>query len=150
MVWLIADPALNAYVGSSGSVGRPWPGLQQVARVERQRWQVRRGGVVKQEREVSYAITGLPPSEADARQVLAALRGHWGIENRVHWVRDVSFDEDRCQVRTLAAPQVLAAGRNLAIALLRRAGYANIAEALRTLAARPLQAVRLITPTGCP
>lgn len=149
MLWLLADPALNAYVGSSGTVGRPWPGLQQVARVERQRCQVRRGCVVKQEREVSYAITALAPSEADAQQVLTALRGHWGIENRAHWVRDVSFDEDRCQVRTQAAPQVLAAGRNLAIALLRRAGQTNIAEALRTLAARPAQAVRLLLPAGC-
>ena len=58
-------------------------------------------------------------------------RGYWGIENRVHWVRDVTFDEDRCQVRTGAAPQVLAALRNLAISLVRRAGHSNVAAALR-------------------
>ena len=58
-------------------------------------------------------------------------RGYWGIENRVHWVRDVTFDEDRCQVRTGAAPQVLAALRSLAISLVRRAGHSNVAAALR-------------------
>ena len=78
------------------------------------------------------------------------LRGHWGIENRAHHVRDVVFDEDRCQVRSGAAPQVLAAGRNLAIALLRRAGYPGIAAALRTLAGRPACAVQLVVSGGRP
>jgi predicted transposase YbfD/YdcC len=104
--------------------------------------------VIKVEREVSYAITALSPNQADAAAVLTALRGHWGIENRAHWVRDVSFDEDRCQVRSGAAPQVLAAGRNLAIALLRRAGQFNIAHGLRTMASRPPQAVQLILTAG--
>ena len=81
-------------------------------------------------------------------RLAAALRGHWGIENRAHWVRDVVFDEDRSQVRSGAAPQVLAAGRNLAIALLRRAGYGCIAAALRTLAGRPACAVQLVLSGG--
>ena len=144
MLWLVADPALNGYVGSSGTVGRPWPGVRQLARVERQRELWRGAACVKVTREVSYALTSLPPERADAAAILAALRGHWRIENQAHWVRDVVWDEDRSQVRNSAAPQVLAAGRNLAAALLRRAGYGNLAAALRTLAARPMVAVQLV------
>ncbi len=62
---------------------------------------------------------------------IPALGGVWGIENRLHWVRDVTFDEDRSQVRTGAAPQVLAGLRNLVISLVRRAGHSNVAAALR-------------------
>jgi hypothetical protein len=61
MIWAIADPALNAYVGSAGTVGQPWPHLQQVLRVERQRVLLRAGAVIKREREVTYAITSVPP-----------------------------------------------------------------------------------------
>ena len=148
MLWVIADPALNAYVGSAGHVGTAWPALRQIARVERQRQHRRQGRVVKVDREVIYAITSLPPDRAQAVDLLAGLRGHWGIENRAHWVRDVTFDEDRSHVRSHAAPQVLAAGRNLAIALLRRAGYDNIAAALRTLTSRPASAVELLLSGG--
>ena len=63
--------------------------------------------------------------------MLALWRGHWGMENRVHGVRDVTFDEDRCQVRCGAAPQVMAALRNVTISLLRLADKANMATALR-------------------
>jgi predicted transposase YbfD/YdcC len=148
MVWALSDPALNTYVGSGGTVGQPWPGLQQLVRIERQRTFRRRGQASKVEREVSFAITSLPASRADAPLLAVALRGHWGIENRAHWVRDVVFDEDRSQVRSGAAPQVLAAGRNLAITLLRRAGYPCIAAALRTLAGRPACAVQLVLSPG--
>jgi len=109
---------------------------------------LRRGQVVHSTVEVSYAITSVPPRQATAARLLRLLRGHWGIENRLHWVRDVTFDEDRSQVRCGAAPQVLAAGRNLAVALLRRAGYPCIAAALRTLAGRPRCAVQLVLTGG--
>ena len=111
-MWALADPELNGYVGSAGTVGEAWPHLQQVCRLERQR-------VVKGKKD------------ADARRLLSLSRGHWGIENRLHWVRDVTFDEDRSQVRTGAAPQVLAGLRNLVISLVRRAGHSNVAAALR-------------------
>lgn len=74
------------------------------------------------------------------------LRGHWGIEHRRHRVHDVTCDEDCSQVRTRAGPQVAAACRNLAIALHRRAGAANMAAACCT-AGRPLTAVTLAA--GC-
>ena len=125
-MWALADPELNGYVGSAGTVGEARPHLQQVCRLERQR--VVKG---KKQVDVSYAISSLPATDADARRLLSLSRGHWGIENRLHWVRDVTFDEDRSQVRTGAAPQVLAGLRNLVISLVRRAGHSNVAAALR-------------------
>jgi hypothetical protein len=101
------------------------------------------------EDEVSDAITALPPQLADAARLLALLRDHWGIENKLHDVRDVTFDEDRSAVRTRAAPQVCAACRNLAIALLRRLGISNIAAACRTFAGRPRTAITLVATAGC-
>lgn len=72
------------------------------------------------------------------------MRGHWGIEDRLHWVRDVTYDEDRSQVRTGNGPRVMASLRNLAIAMLRLTGHASIAAALRYHArqpGRPLQTI---------
>ena len=117
-----------------------WPHLAQVGRLVHTRTQ--RGATTT---EVSYLITSLPPDQASAKQLLQLSRGHWGIENRVHWVRDVTFDEDRCQVRSGAAPQVLAACRNLVIALLRRAGATNIAAALRAYSWNAERAIALVT-----
>ena len=144
-LWALADPEQAAYAGSSGARATPWPHPRQLGRVERHRLTVRRGRVLDAEVEISYAVTSLPPERADARALLRALRGHWGIENRLHYVRDVTFDEDRGQVRGGAIPETLAACRNLAIGLLRRAGATNIAAALRTAAGRPATAARLIT-----
>jgi hypothetical protein len=143
LLWAVADPFVNRFAGSLGTVGTAWPHLRQVGRVERRRL-VRRRGHLRQEVEVSYVITSLPPARADAAALLGYLRGHWGIENRLHWVRDVTFDEDRSQARTGAVPQVMAACRNLALALLRRAGRAAIAAALRTHAGRPRLAAALV------
>jgi hypothetical protein len=148
LVWALADPFVNRHAGEHGAAGAPWPGLRQVCRVERHRT-VRRRGRARHEMEVSYAITSLPPERADATALLGYLRGHWSIENRLHHVRDVTFDEDRSQVRCAAAPQVLAACRNLALALLRRAGHDNIAAALRTYAGRPRAALKLVL-SDCP
>lgn len=116
-----------------------WPSLAQVCRLERS--VTRKGGTTQ---EVAYAVTSLSPQQANPRQILTLWRGHWGIENRVHWVRDVTFDEDRCQVRSGAAPQVLAALRNITISLLRLAGKPNIAAALRRHAAHQAEALALV------
>jgi hypothetical protein len=116
--------------------------------IERQRTFRRRGPASKVEREVGFAITSLPVSRAEATPLAATLRAHWDIENRAHSVRDVVFDEDRCQVRSGAAPQVLAASCNLAIALVRRAGYPCIAAALHALAGRPACTVQLVVSAG--
>jgi predicted transposase YbfD/YdcC len=78
-----------------------------------------------------YAITSMPAWQADPDLLAGWIRGHWSIENRLHWVRDVTFDEDRSQVRTAAGPQIMAVLRNLAITALRLAGTSNIAAGLR-------------------
>jgi predicted transposase YbfD/YdcC len=83
-----------------------------------------------------YAITSLTALQADPVLLARWLRGHWAIE-ALHWVRDVTFDEDRSQVRTSNGPQVMAALRNFVITALRLAGYTNIAAALRRHAREP-------------
>jgi predicted transposase YbfD/YdcC len=102
-----------------------WPGVQQVCKVERVTEQ--KG---KQSQEVRYAITSLGEA-VGADQVLKYIRGHWAIENRLHYVRDVTFGEDASQIRTGATPQVMAALRNTVLAILRQEGWSNIAAALR-------------------
>lgn len=147
-LWALSDPLLNAYVGSSGDHRTAWPHLQQVCRIERERLHVRQGQIVEREVEVTYAITSRPAARATAADLLRANRDHWRIENRSHWVRDVVLGEDASLVHTGAGPQVLAACRNLTLALLRRADYPCIAGALRTLAARPAVAVHLVCSAG--
>lgn len=83
-----------------------------------------------------YAITSLTAAQADPMLLARWLRGHWAIE-ALHWVRDVTFDEDRSQVRTSNGPQIMAALRNLVITALRLAGVTNIAAALRHHARDP-------------
>lgn len=103
-----------------------WPHLGQVCRIVRT---TRRSGV--ETTEIDYAVTSVPREQADAKKLLAWWRGHWGIENRSHYVRDVTLDEDACRIRKAAAPQNLAALRNAIISMLRLEGHTNIAAALR-------------------
>lgn len=79
---------------------------------------------------MQYAITSLSPQQADAASLIGHWRSHWGIES-LHWLRDVTFGEDKCQVKTGHAPQNLAAFRNAVISLLRVSGYQEIAPTLR-------------------
>jgi Transposase DDE domain len=81
---------------------------------------------------------------ASAQRLLSVARGHWGIENRLHWVRDESLGEDRCRVRTGEAPEILAGIRNAALWLMRATSLTNIAAALRRHAAKPLEAIGLV------
>lgn len=142
-MWALADAELNAYVGSAGKVGLPWPHVQQILRLRRERRVKGRVSV-----KITYAVTSVGPERAEAREFLAMTRNYWGIENRLHWVRDVSLGEDLSQVRSGSAPQVLAALRNLMLCLLRRAGWKNIASSLRTLGARPRDAIALVLTAG--
>ena len=87
--------------------------------------------------ETCYAVTSLTATQASPAQLAAIIRGHWAIEDRLHWVRDMTFGEDRSQVRTASGPRVMASLRNLAITILRLAGAASIAAALRYHARRP-------------
>ena len=116
-----------------------WPHLAQVCRTERI---VHHKG--KTRRELAYAVTSLSPQQADPRRLLELWRGHWGIENRVFWVRDETMDEDRCQIRTGSAPQIMAGLRNLIISLFRMGKEPNIAAALRRCATNPAYPLSLV------
>jgi predicted transposase YbfD/YdcC len=90
---------------------------------------------------IVYAITSLTHAQASPARLANLLRGHWGIENGLHYVRDTTFAEDHSQVRTGSGPSVMAILRNLAIGVLSRSGPVNLAAALRHHArdpARPL------------
>jgi predicted transposase YbfD/YdcC len=94
--------------------------------------------------EIAYGITSLTPEQASPTRLLEINRMHWGIENRLHWVRDETFREDRSQIRTGNAPRVMATLRNLAITILRRCGAANIAKTTRWLTLKSHLALKLI------
>jgi predicted transposase YbfD/YdcC len=105
-----------------------WPGVGQVMRRTCERIEVKTGQV---DREVTYGVTSLRPEEASAEELEGFWRGHWGIENKVHYVRDETMGEDRGQMRRGAAAQALAALRNGILSLLRSQGVTRIADALR-------------------
>jgi len=103
-----------------------WPGVAQVCRIVRTTTRNQ-----QESSEVDYAITSVPRDQGNAAQLLAWWRGHWGIENRSHYVRDVTFREDGSQISKGNAPQNLAALRNAIISMLRLSGNKNIAAAIR-------------------
>ena len=108
-----------------------WPGLEQVIRLERT---TQRHG--KTTTEVQYAITSLSRHQADASELLKVWRSHWGIENRLHWVRDTLWQEDRCRIKNPRGGHNMACFRNVAINLLRLARTPNLAAAIRENAYR--------------
>lgn len=106
-----------------------WTGFAGAAQVAQLRRTVTKKG--KKSVEVVYLITSATAEQAPPAVLASWVQNHWSIENRLHWVRDVTFDEDRSQVRTGAAPQVMATIRNTVVSILRLAGWTNIAAALR-------------------
>ena len=116
-----------------------WPGLAQACRLTRTTRCKGRTTV-----EIQFAISSLSREQADAAFLNDHWRGHWGIENRLHWVRDVSFGEDKCQVEKGHGPQNLAAFRNAAISLLRLAGRNEIAVALRDFCYSPRKLLQFL------
>ena len=121
-----------------------WPGVRQVLRRECERIILKTGEV---SRSVTYGLTSLVLEEATPAELEALWRGHWTIEKRVHYVRDVSMGEDAGQAARGSTPQALAAVRNGVLALLRWAGWTNVADALRTYAASLPAALTLIGAT---
>ena len=116
-----------------------WPGAAQVL-------QVRRTRIIKGRKhvEVVYAICSVPTEHATPQLVASWIQGHWGIENALHWVRDVTFDEDRHQLRVGNGPHVMAILRNTAISLLRLTGWTRIAAGLRHHAADSRRPITLL------
>lgn len=120
-----------------------WPLIQQVAELTRT-VTCRKTG--KTRHEVVYLITPLTALEASPLRLLEVVRGHWSIENSSHYVRDVTFGEDRSHLRSGHAPQIFATLRNLAITLLHRQGSSQIAASRRRFASHPREAFRLLLP----
>jgi predicted transposase YbfD/YdcC len=105
-----------------------WPGLEQVFKLERRVWQEGKAEMY----EVRYGITSLPRSVASARRLLGIARAEWGIENGLHYRRDVTLEEDEGQVRRGGAPQVMAALNNVVVSLLGQAGEKNLPDLQRS------------------
>jgi predicted transposase YbfD/YdcC len=116
-------------VVSVGGLG--FPHVAQVIQVTRKTRDLRSPRRRRWRTVVVYAVTSLPHAHASPGRLADLIRGHWAIENGLHWVRDVTFAEDGSQVRTGTGPQVMACLRNLVIGALSRAGPVNLAAALR-------------------
>ena len=136
---LTASAALADYLAELG-----WVGAQQVLRLESCVTHLGGTRAGQTTQLLRYFLTSLGP-QIPARQLLRLIREHWHIENRLHYVRDVTLGEDASQVRSGAAPQALAALRNAVLGLLRHHGYGNIAAALRHFAWSPGAALRLLS-----
>jgi predicted transposase YbfD/YdcC len=128
---LVASTALNDYLD--------WPGLAQVLMVERAWWERGEGKTA-----VRYGITSLPPAVADAQRLLALVRGHWQIENGLHYVKDVTLGEDRSLIHQGNGPSIMAILRDTVVSVLHRAGWRTIAERLRFYSGNPHAALALL------
>jgi hypothetical protein len=116
-----------------------WPGVGQVFWLRRERTEGSTTTV-----EELHGISSLSREQADAPRLLALLRNHWGIENGLHYVRDVTLGEDASQVCKGASPTVLAGLRNAALVLLDSLQLPSIAEAIRACVLRPKRALHLL------
>ncbi len=118
-----------------------WPYLQQVFQVERRSVQLQTG---ETHREISYGVTSLTATETTAARLLGLTRGHWGIENGLHYRRDVTLHEDAGRTKTTAFGHVMATLNNLVIGLTIGREWTNLAKARRYYAAHPDHALRLL------
>jgi hypothetical protein len=128
-------------------VTRPFPHAAQAIQIVRKTRPITpaTGRRARWRTETVYAICTLAAEHAQPAELATWIRTHWSIENRLHWVRDVTLGEDLHQARTGNGPRVMATLRNLVISLLRFAGRSNIARALRQHARHPEQAITLLT-----
>jgi predicted transposase YbfD/YdcC len=141
--YLAQAERLDAEEEEAGTIAG-WSGLAQVCRIHREVEYVSGAKAGTLREQWAYALTSLPPKQADAARLEQLWRGHWQIENGLHHVRDVTLGEDACQVRADRAPANLAACRNAALNLLRQHGVTNVAAALRRHAMYPREALALL------
>ena len=118
-----------------------WPGVAQVIRRECERIELKTGKVT---REVSYGLTSLAPERAGAAELEVLWRGHWTIENGLHYVRDVSFGEDAGRAAAGSTARALASVRNALLYLFRRAGWRSVPDALAHYGASVRRALSLV------
>ena len=137
---ITCSPELNAWFASR------WSGVAQVFRLERTTTLLKSGQVRQQ---TVYGISNLSVSQASGMRMLALNRGHWGIENRLHWRRDVTLGEDTCQTRTGAAPGILARLNSAILSLMDRLGIHNVARQARFFDAHVDLAVQALLTGYC-
>ncbi len=137
---IICSPELNDWFA------RRWAGVAQVFCLKRSTTILNTGEVRGQ---TVYGISNLSLSQSPPERMLALNRDHWGIENRLHWRRDVTFGEDRCQTRTGAAPATLACLNSAILSLLDRLGVSNVPRQARFFDARVDQALQALLSGNC-
>ena len=119
----------------------PLADIEQVFRLERRFIDLKTGEITTQ---TCYGLTSLSSDQASPEQLLDYVRAYWGIENDLHYRRDVTFKEDRCRLRIGHAVRTMATLNNIVLALILRQGYSNVPEAIRKFATCPLGALKLI------
>jgi predicted transposase YbfD/YdcC len=119
-----------------------FPYAAQVFRIDRQITHIKSK---KTTHETAYGISSLCTTKADPAKILSLVRGHWSIENRLHYVRDTTFDEDRSSIRSATGQHVMASLRNLAIGLIRlQIPDKYLPSVLRQNAMKPHLALKLM------
>lgn len=137
---ILCSPELNDWFA------RRWAGIAQVFRLQRTTTLLKTGKVRQQ---TVYGISNLSLSQAPAQRMLVLSRGHWGIENRLHWRRDATLGEDRCQSRTGKAPGMLACLNSAILSLLDRLGIRNVPRQARFFDAHLDQALQALLTGTC-
>ena len=122
------------------AAGIDFPGAQLALQITR--WHKTKSGPLST--EVIYAITDLGFRDMSPAELADAARAHWGSENRLHWVRDVTFTEDLSQIRTGSGPAVMATLRNIAVSQHHPAGATNIAAPCRRVSRHPNRVIALL------
>ena len=120
---LSASVDLNEYLD--------WPGLGQALCLKREFTNLKSGETIT---EGDYGLISLTPDQIDLNVILARWREHWGIENKLHWVRDAQMGEDASRVRSASIPQTMAAFRNAAVSLIKALGFSSVKAARRHFA----------------
>jgi predicted transposase YbfD/YdcC len=125
------------------AAGIVFPHAAQAVQIVRTR--KRKGSTKRATRETMYAVTSLTATQTQPTELARYIRGHWHVENKLHWVRDTTMGEDASRTRTGGGPRMMASLRNLAISLLRLTGHTNIAKAIRHMGRKPKRAIKLIS-----
>jgi predicted transposase YbfD/YdcC len=137
---ITCSPDLNDWCG------KQWEGIEQVFRLERT-VRILKTGMLRH--EVVSGISSLSLSKAPPSRMLDLVREHWGIENRLHWRRDVTLGEDACQTRTGPVPSLLAQLNSTVLSLMDRVGVRNVARQMRYFDASLDNALDLVLTGSC-
>lgn len=137
---ITCSPELNEWFG------KRWAGVAQVFCLQRTTTLLKSG---KQRQQTVYGLSNLSVTQAPAMRMLALNRAHWGIENRLHWRRDVTLGEDSCQTRTGAAPGILARLNSAILSFMDRLGVENVPRQARFFDAHVDQAVQALLSGHC-